>query len=87
MAYAEQRPEPEPDGVRWLKLIGRGDLIGVPTKHGQPAEEFPSLCPQNAVDVFISLESLKINDPRREAGIAAARAMIDSHLPVVLPQE
>ena len=77
-------PEDIPQGVRWLKLIGREDRIGKPTRiivDGVPvlAEDFDTLCGEHAQPIFAGLESLDQNDPRYNLFRDAARKAFDDH--------
>ena len=75
------------DGERWLELIGSGDLIGTPMPYfidGRQlmAEEFLSIpeCEPHARLLFGYMESMNIDDPRREETIEAAKAMLRHYL-------
>lgn len=74
----------ESEGVRWLKLLGREDLIGTLTQYTHPedghqlnAEEFPVLDREAVIPIFTVIERMDSDDPKRESLIEAARASLD----------
>lgn len=80
---AERREETE--GERWLKLLGREDLIGVPIPYHHEgrqlrAEEFPLLDRERVLPIFTYIESLPPDDPKRRELIEAANVTLDHYL-------
>ncbi|HTE57199.1 MAG TPA: hypothetical protein VK694_00490 [Verrucomicrobiae bacterium] len=82
----------QPDGERWLELIGYGHLKGQPTGFeldGQPilAEEFDKLCGDHARPIFAGLETLDREDPRYERFRGVARKAFQSYFGPVEAEE
>jgi hypothetical protein len=81
----EKKPESRhPEGARWLKLLGREDLIGQPIPYNHPvdghsltAEEFPVLDRDAVVPIFTHIESLDPDDPIRAQKIKDTNDMLD----------
>ncbi len=91
MGYPENgpnlaRPQSEAvEGERWLKLLGREDLIGtlIPYYHkGRQlrAEEFPILDRQAVLPIFTLIESLAPSDPERKELIETALRALDYYM-------
>lgn len=79
-----------PEGERWLGMLGFAHLKGQPTGHfidGEniPIERFDELCGVHARPIFAALESLDLNDPRREHFLQAARSALLKFMPDAQP--
>lgn len=77
-------PETQPEGARWLELIGYGHLKGRSTGYevdGRPvpAEEFDKLCGEHARPIFAALERLSPDDPRYEQFMSIARKAFEGY--------
>lgn len=66
MKHTPEQFPPEPDGVRWLKMFNRDDLIGkevtLPSGRTIMAEDFPSLSKDGANTMYV-LEQLGPDHP------------------------
>jgi hypothetical protein len=86
----EQEPQQQPQGERWLELIGYGHLKGQLTGYeidGVPvqAEQFDRLCGEHAGPIFTALERLDSSDPRYERFMAVARKAFEGYFGSIEP--
>jgi hypothetical protein len=82
--------ERQSEGGRWLELLDEADLIGTPIpyyKEGRQllAEEFTLIYDEARYNervrpLFVALENLLPNDPKREEYKAALRRVLHSYL-------
>ena len=87
-----ESPQEQPEGERWLELIGYGHLKGQPTGHaidGQPvpAEQFDRLCGEHARPIFAALERLDPTDSRYGQFMGVARKAFESYFGPIEPNE
>ena len=71
----------EPDGMRWLRLLGYEGLADQPTGYeidGEPVlvRDFDRLCGEHVRPIFTALEGLDPEDARRTRGIETARQFL-----------
>ena len=72
----------EPDGVRWLRLIGLDEYVGKTTEiRGVQvrAEDFVGICGDSAKDAFVYLESLEQGSEEKRGLEEALRQMFYKH--------
>lgn len=86
MSPEKVRTPEEPDGVRWLKMLGRGDLIGsmCTLKDGRvvAAQDFADACPEYAIDMLYAMEQLGPEHPLYIENEPTAQHAIESYLGV-----
>lgn len=74
------------DGIHWLKLLGKEELIGQPIPYydddgrQRVAEEFPLLDHDAVRPIFTLIESLPEDDPKRQDYIDASIEALDYYL-------
>lgn len=78
----ERLPTPqEKDGARWLRMLGRPELIGTnfTLKDGSHmmAEDFPDACPEDGVNMLYALEQLGPDHPLYIANFPTAQHLIE----------
>ena len=77
---------PEPDGIRWLKMLDRESLIGseFTLKDGTvvKAEDFALACPEYAVNLLYVMEKLGPQDEVFTDNFAGAQHAVDLYLGV-----
>ena len=75
---------PEPDGVRWLKMLDREALIGshFTLKDGTvlKAEDFAAACPDYAIDLLYVMEQLGPDHEEFKENYAGAQHAVDVYL-------
>lgn len=85
----ETAPAADAEGIKYLKMLGMGGLVGTPTtrigKDGQPlkAEQFLEICGEHALPSLIGLEAsinAQPNNPANDSLRKALRANIAPHL-------
>lgn len=77
---------PEPDGIRWLKMLGREDLVGkeftLPSGRTIFAEDFPAVSKDGANMMYV-LEHVKetsgTDDPLYANNMPIAREFVEKY--------
>lgn len=76
-----------PEGERWLTILGREDLIGETISYGDrtvPAEDFTDLCSGEgkirAINTLRGLAALPPNDPKYPAMLNMVQVRFDNYL-------
>ena len=81
----------EPDGVRWLKLLGYEDQLGKPLEgrviEGRQllAEDFPELCGEHAIPVMHGFEAMPSDHPNYDTMKNRLREKVASYLNLADP--
>ncbi len=73
----------ESDGARWLKMLGRGDLIGesFTLKDGRviSAEDFPEACPEDASNMLYAMEQFGPDHQLYKDNLPMAKHILETY--------
>lgn len=80
----EKLEQPEPDGERWLRIIGRSHYATqyMKLKDGTTVKgaDFPTVCSTHAIEMFKGIDDMDPTDPDYPESIELAQSYLDGHM-------